>query len=119
MAEKTAERSGHQGQEEEQIEVTVVFHAHAVTVKVKRGSTYKEVWEAVKKKAEEEGIEIGDPSKWTITIDEKIVVIDDVAGTVKEVDEETGAEREIQDETVEEDIVIVLTENVEGGKQYN
>lgn len=116
MVERTTERqTAHQGQSEEYSEVTVIFHARTVVFRIKRGSTKKELWEAIKKKAAEEGVDIHDVKSLTITIDLKLVVIDEIAGTIKEVNEETGEEREVQDETIEEDVTVAITDNVEGG----
>ena len=115
MTEKTVQGEARHRGSEEYVEVTVIFHAKSVTFRIRKGATKKELWEAIKKKAEEEGIDLGDISSWTITIDSQLVLVDEVAGTIKSVDELTGAEEEIQDETVESNVVVALTQNVEGG----
>src|SRR3989338_1966034 len=115
MTEKTVQGEARHRGSEEYVEVTVIFHAKSVTFRIRKGATKKELWEAIKKKAEEEGIDLGDISSWTITIDSQLVLVDEVAGTIKSVDELTGAEEEIQDENVESNVVVALTQNVEGG----
>ena len=115
MAQKTAQRQDSQSESGEYVEVTVNFHSHMVTFRIKKGATKKELWEAVKKKAAEEGIEIGDTTNLTISIDLKIVVINELTGTIEEIDEETGARYEVQDEEILGNVVISITENVEGG----
>lgn len=118
MAQRVVERTAHHDEGKEYVEVIVLFHARTVKVRVKKGSTKKEIWEAIKKAAAKEGIIIGNLSELTITIESKVVVIDDTTGTIKEVDEETGDEQEVQDEVVYNDIVVGITGNVEGGKLF-
>lgn len=116
---QTVEKQGAEGKEK-YIEVTVLFHTHTIKVKVKKGATKKEIWEAIKKKVAEEGIEIGDVSRYTITIRGVLVVINEAAGTIEEVDEDTGVKtKEVQDEKVYEDITVALTENVVGGDKIS
>ena len=115
MAERTTERQTHRGGNEEYVEVTVVFHARAITFRIRKGATKKELWEAIRKKAEEEGIELGDPDLLTITIDSQVVKVNEITGTIKRVDELTGEEEEIQEETINENVVVIVTSNVEGG----
>lgn len=117
MAERVVQRTTtHQHEGKEYIEVTVLFHSRPVKVRVKKGSTKKEIWETIKREAAKEGIIIGDLRELTITMEGKIVIIDDATGTIKEVDEITGEEQEVQDEVVYNDIVVGITGNVEGGK---
>lgn len=115
MAQKVVEHESSKSGGGEYVEVRVSFHADYITLWIKKGATKKELWEAIKKKAEEEGIEIGDLSNLTITIDLKVVVIDELVGTIEEIDEETGEKREVQDEEISENTVVSITESVEGG----
>lgn len=117
MAERVVQRTTtHQHEGKEYIEVTVLFHSRVVKVRVKKGSTKKEIWEAIKREAAKEGIIIGNLRELTITIDGTVVIIDEATGTIKEVDELTGEERKVQDEVVYNNIVVGITANVEGGK---
>ena len=118
MVQRTAEHVESQGGSGEYVEVSVNFHAHVITFRLRKGATKKELWEAIKKKAQEEGIEIRDPSELTISINLKIVVINELEGTIEEIDEETGARHEVQDEEIFENVVVSITENVEGGLNY-
>ena len=115
MPQKTAQRQDSQNESGEYWEVTVNFHYHMVSFRIKKGATKKELWEAVKKKAAEEGIEIDDTANLTISIDLKIVVINELTGTIEEIDEETGLRHEIQNEEISGNVAISITESVEGG----
>ena len=111
---KHQQKSG-DGSGGEYVEVSVLFHGRALIFRMKKNFTTKELWEAIKKKAEEEGIVIGDLSTLTISINQRIVVINEEAGTIEEVDEITGQRREIQDELINENVAVAITDQVEGG----
>ena len=105
MTEQVRAESQTSGESGEYIEVDVTIHGTYIgKVKVKKGAKKSEILEAIKKRAKELGMDLGNLAEWDILINDEHLVLEK-DGTIKAED----------DVAITQNAIVVLSKRIMGG----